>query len=305
MQYVTIVLPLIAIMGVGWFLRLMKIIKSDSDDLGGILYWGILPALLFRTIYNSGGINRDDVNLLCAVYLSFLIMPFLSLIFSPWKKDRKRLGVSLMTCIRSNNIYMGIPVVSLAMGDAGVMAVSKYLGVSLVGYQILSVMWGQIGLYGKINLNTLLKTAKEAAKNPLIVSCIFAFICSSFLHIRIPRWVDDMLRMLGEAATGLALIILGADMQLKEIVKSVRTTWVDTLMKVIVYPFLVMFLFSLWPVAHNVRNAVILVSAMPVAVNAFIVARGMNMDHKYAADLVAASTFASILIVPFWVAILF
>jgi len=89
-------------------------------------------------------------------------------------------------------------------------------------------------------------------------------------------------------------------MQLKEIVKSVRTTWVDTLMKVIVYPFLVMFLFSLWPVAHNVRNAVILVSAMPVAVNAFIVARGMNMDHKYAADLVAASTFASILIVPFW-----
>jgi len=68
----------------------MKIIKSDSDDLGGILYWGILPALLFRTIYNSGGINRDDVNLLCAVYLSFLIMPFLSLIFFSLEKRSKK-----------------------------------------------------------------------------------------------------------------------------------------------------------------------------------------------------------------------
>lgn len=92
MQYVTIVLPLIAIMGVGWFLRLMKIIKSDSDDLGGILYWGILPALLFRTIYNSGGINRDDVNLLCAVYLSFLIMLFYPLFFLLGKKIEKGLA---------------------------------------------------------------------------------------------------------------------------------------------------------------------------------------------------------------------
>ena len=86
----------------------MKIIKSDSDDLGGIL---TACQLLFRTIYNSGGINRDDVNL----YVRYIFDAFYPLFFS-LEKDRKRLGVSLMTCIRSNNIYMGIPVVSLAMG---------------------------------------------------------------------------------------------------------------------------------------------------------------------------------------------
>ena len=61
--------------------------------------------------------------------------------------------------------------------------------------------------------------------------------------------------------------------------------------------FLVMFLFSL-TVAHNVRNAVILVSPC-LWQERLIVARD-EYDHKYAADLVAASTFAPILIVPFW-----
>jgi hypothetical protein len=75
-------------------------------------------------------------------------------------------------------------------------------------------------------------------------------------------------------------------------------------MKVAVYLLLVL-LFFLWPVAHNVRNAVILVSAMPVAVNTFIVAKGMNMDHDYAARLIATSTFVSLITIPLWVAILF
>ena len=77
------------------------------------------------------------------------------------------------------------------------------------------------------------------------------------------------------------------------------------LMKVAVYLLLVLLLFFVWPITHNVRNAVILVSAMPVAVNTFIVAKWMGMDHKYAAELIATSTFISILVVPVWVYILF
>jgi hypothetical protein len=76
-------------------------------------------------------------------------------------------------------------------------------------------------------------------------------------------------------------------------------------MKVADYLLLVLLLFFVWPVAHNIRNAVILVSAMPVAVNTFIVAKGMNMDHDYAARLIATSTFVSLITIPLWVAILF
>lgn len=305
MQYVTVVLPLIVIMGVGWTLRRLRVIKGDSSNLEGMLYWGVLPALIFRSIFYSGGFAKEDVNLLYAVYLSFLIMPFISFVASPWKKNPARLGVSLLTCIRSNNIYMGIPVVSLAMGDVGVTAVSKYLGLSLVGYHILSVAFGQIGFYRKLNLDTLFGTLKELSKNPLIISSILALFCAEVLQIKLPLWVDESLKMLSEAATGLALIALGAGIQLREMVTSIKYTWVDVLMKVAVYPLLVMSLFFVWPVVHNVRNAVILVSAMPVAVNTFIVAKGMGMDHKYAAELIATSTFISILVVPIWVYILF
>jgi len=304
-KYVAVVLPIFAIMGLGWFLRRIKVIKGDVGNLENILYWGILPALLFRSIFYSGGFAKEDLNLLYVVYISFIIMPAVSFVMSPWKKNPQRRGVSLLTCMRSNNIYMGIPVVSLVMGEVGVTAASKYLGISLVGYHIFSVACGQLGLYGKLNYNAVSKTLKELAKNPLIISCIFAMVCSEIFRINLPLWIDESLKILSNSATALALLALGVNIRLREMGESLKETWIDILMKNAIYPLLLMFLFFLWPVAHNVRNAVILVSAMPVAVNTFIVAKGMNMDHDYAARLIATSTFVSLITIPLWVAILF
>lgn len=47
-----------------------------------------------------------------------------------------------------------------------------------------------------------------------------------------------------------------------------------------------------------------MLSAMPNAVNCFILARGMGMDSEYAADLVAATTLLGIISIPAWAYIL-
>ncbi len=63
-------------------------------------------------------------------------------------------------------------------------------------------------------------------------------------------------------------------------------------------------MFCLWPTEQILTQAVVLVSAMPPAVNNFIIADGMGLDAEYAADVIAAGTILSVLTLPLWVRIL-
>jgi predicted permease len=51
-------------------------------------------------------------------------------------------------------------------------------------------------------------------------------------------------------------------------------------------------------------DTVILLTAMPIAVNSFILAQGMGMDEEYAGRLIAMSTICSVVTIPFWIIVI-
>ncbi len=303
MESFLMVLPLALVMGLGLLFRRLGILGEGTvPRLNSILYWAALPALLFRSILGVGSGIFSDPNLFWAVHVTFLVAPAISLIMArAFTKDKKRNAVSVLSSIRSNNVFMGLAAVTIAMGQEGLEAVSLYLAVSLLGFNLISITWAQIVLFGRVTFRSLVGNFFQLLKNPLIISCILGVACASLGLKKLPFWLDAAFKMVGDTGSGIALIAIGASLRFENLGQIFRSALRDSLFKLFIHPALVWVAFLVWPVNLLLRNAVVLVSAMPVAVNTFVIAQNMGMDPDYAGDVVALSTALSIVTLPAWI----
>ena len=137
-----LVMPLVIIIAMGNILKRRGFYSAaDIAALSKTLYWVILPLLLFRTTYISGTEVLTQPNLLISVnvcYIATIALSWGGAAFFAHKGDIRRVAVSVFSDFRSNNIYLGFPVVQLAMGEAGLHLASIYIAVSTIFFQVLS-----------------------------------------------------------------------------------------------------------------------------------------------------------------------
>lgn len=300
------IFSLLLVILLGWTLRRTGFLTETlATGLIRLLYYVGLPALLFRKISSVGMEAIADPNLFLAVHITLFVVPLLA-----WglalllREKRSRLAVSVLLADRSNNVFMGIPVVTAVMGAEGAAGISLYLAVGLVAYYLFSMAWAQLALSGEFSPKSLGGTVRSLVKNPLVLACLLG-ISVSFLGLgELPAWLDLFLKNLGSMASGLALLALGATVHIDHPLDSLRSAWRDTLFRLFLHPAVMWAVFRFLPVDPTVERAVILATAMPSAVNNFVLARGMGMDYRYAGEVIAASTVLSAVSIPIWLHIL-
>ena len=301
-----LVMPLVIIIAMGNVLKRRGFYSAaDIAALSKTLYWVILPLLLFRTTYISGTEVLTQPNLLISVnvcYIATIALSWGGAAFFAHKGDIRRVAVSVFSDFRSNNIYLGFPVVQLAMGETGLHLASIYIAVSTIFFQVLSIGAGELALNGRLTAKSFAAMGRRLGKNPLVISCV-AGVLAALAHVPIHFVLDETMKLVSGAATAVALLALGGTLdisRMSRVVEIIRRTWFDIIIKIIVNPLLMWGALILFPVDSELLKVTVMLSSMPCAVNCFIIAKSMGMDGEYTADLVASTTLLGILSIPAW-----
>lgn len=305
-----LVLPLVIIIIAGNILRARGFYSAnDISALMKTLYWVVLPPLLYYTTYQAGAEALNQPRLFAAsmiCYVATVIVALVGAVAFVHKGNTGRIAVSVMACFRSNNVYLGFPVIQLAMGEAGLHQASICLAVTMVGYQFISLGAGEIFTSGRLSLRSVKSICKKLVTNPLLVSCVFG-VSTAMVGIHLHFVIEEVLKIMSGAATAIALLALGGSLDLSRVNKIIgilRRTWYDTVIKMVICPAIMYVLLMFFKVPEPLFRVSVMLTAMPTAINTFIIARGMGMDSDYAADLVASATLTGIVAIPAWAYIL-
>ena len=299
MQIAAITVPIFLLIAAGWWLRQKGIIKPEARDfLGKFVYWAAFPALTFRSIVSFDFSQTMDLRLVVANLSSTCAMFAISFAFVMLVREAKKRGALHMGCFRSNQGYLGLPVVS---GFYGAQVMSKAAVVN--GFDSpLSVLLSAAALeaFGRRRggpaFKTFLVKLRGVGLNPIVLSAVLGLLLSWF---KVPvlklGMLDQLLSLLGGTSLPLALLSIGCSMDLMSIRRNIGAVLAVSAAKLVALPLIAFalswFVFGLRSTDLSVN---ILLTAMPSSVSSYVMAREMEADEELMASVIGFTTFVSI-----------
>lgn len=285
--------PLLFIMSIGYIAKIFKVLKKQEvNSINKLVYWVLLPILLFCNVYQPELYTLKNTRLLLfsiaattiVIICAFIIVPLLI-------KDRSKVGVVIQGVIRGNILYFGVPVISSLLGETYIGLISIVVVGLVPIYNIVSVIALEKYSSKKVNLKT---TVIKIAKNPLIISAVLG-MSAVFLKIEMPILIMDSLKTIARSTTAIALILLGAAIELSFTKENLKIVIITAFTKLVIIPVIVLIIAPLIGLTKFEIITVFAVFAAPTAVASYSLAREMNADYDLAGQIVFLSTIASVI----------
>jgi len=300
-----VVLPIFFIMTLGFFLKKIKIVDENSLNIMNRLVFRVfMTTLLFLNVYNIGDFSKlsiDNLKLLAYAFIIIFVIVFLAwLIYMPKVKEKKKLSVLIQGVYRGNFVLFGLAIVDSIYGKEGLATVSLLTIVVIPTFNVLAVIILEYYSGREISKSKLLK---QVFKNPLIIATLLG-ISFIVLKVNIPKPVYKTLSDISKIATPLAFIVLGAELQIGNMLKNIKYLISVNILRLIVNPLITIGVGKLIGFQGIELVALLSMSACPTAVASYTMAKEMKADGDLAGEIVATTSILSIFTIFCWVLVL-
>lgn len=305
MTILDIVLPVFLVTALGWALRQGHFLSAtDNSVLTRLVYWVAAPSLLFRSAAITPlheGANLAALAVMASVTVAMAIVVYAVALRS---KPARR-GVIAQGAVRSNQVFIGLPLVYNAWGAEAVGQVAVVVGLMVVVYNVLAVPLLTLPhrAPGAPPWSGAMHGARTILTNPLALGCL-AGIAFSAASIPLPRALDVSLDLVGRTALPLALISVGAAMDLRRLRHELPITGMVSLLKLGVYPALVWLGLAWLGTDGLAMKSVVLLAATPTAVASYVMSVELGGDEQLASALIIGTTLAALPAVVVWLWVL-
>ena len=288
-------LPVGLLIGIGFVVGRLRFIRAESvRDLSNLVFLVLVQALLFRTM-SAVHVERLDFGAM-ALYHGVAGALFFAVL--ALRGFDSRAAVLALASIFSNTVMIGVPLVGLAYGDAGLVQLFTLISThALVLLTLATVVLELLSARERAREpgappRHMARTVALAVKNAVIHPVPLPII-AGLLYAQtgwgLPPVVDRPLQLLGNAFGPVALVLVGVTLAQTAVGAQFRGALAIAVVKTFVHPLLM----ALAGWAAGLRGlplAVMVVAAsLPIGANVFL----FSQRYRKAEALVTASVAVS------------
>jgi predicted permease len=301
MNIATTIIPIFAIIFLGWFARWKGFIPFEFlDPANRLVYYLAIPAMIFHSISKASLKAQFDIKVLFITLLSVLVVFAVA-----WGVGlvshigQQKLGTFIQSSFHGNLGYIGLAVAYYSLGNEGFVRAGIIAGFIMILQNFLAVVVLQLNSANTFMPENKLRVVMRILGNPVILSAIGGIVFS-LTGLRVPLVIDRSLNILSGLALPMALLVIGASLSLELFRLRMRQFFYSNFIKLFLLPGLGFTLYRIFELALQNYLPGLILLASPTATITYVMAKEMDGDTDFAVAALSTSTILSAVTFSLW-----
>lgn len=296
--------PIFLLMVLGYvFRKIGWMDEGFASNMNAFVFKVALPVLVFTDLAEVDISKVWNVKFvgfcLAATLLSIAISVGLSFCW----KDTSIQGEFIQGCYRSSSALLGIAFIQSIYGTAGMAPVMIIGSVPL--YNIMAVL--VLSLFKPqqhgLDKHVLKETLKGIVRNPILIG-ITAGILWSALKLPMPYIMDKTITNIGNTATPLGLMAMGATFDMKKAFAKVKPAVAATFLKLVGFVAIFLPMAAALGFRREELVAILVMLGSATTVSSYVMAKNMGHEGTLSSSVVMLTTLFSAFTLTLWLFVL-
>ena len=294
--------PIFLIITTGYLLFKTRIVdESVWSAIEHICFYLLFPFLIIRTLSRANLGSVPVIDFMAVIVVAILGMSALLILIQAfiWKRFPQS-GPSFSSIFQGATRFHGfvaIAVIGPLYGDAGVTLAALALAIMVPLLNVISVV--VLSVYGHSDTRPqVIAVAKKIVTNPLIIACIVGLL---FNWLGLPDILYETIGIIGAGGLGLALLAVGAGMNIGQAAQHKMLLTVGVLTRLIGMPTIVIAMSWLVGLDGIARTVAIIAGAVPTAASAYVMARKMGGNAELMSSIVTFQVIVAFFTLPLFI----
>ncbi|KAF1020459.1 MAG: hypothetical protein GAK30_02501 [Paracidovorax wautersii] len=302
--------PVVLLIFVGYLAGRLRWIAGPSvRDLSNVVFLVLAPALLFRTM---SGVHLQALDFRpVVIYMAAMGVVFLLVMLKAG--FNRRAAVMGLASTFSDTLMIGVPLIGLAFGEAGLVtlfaliSVHAFIMLTLVTVVLEFVVVSEenraLAAQGErpskaVRIQRMALTVFKAARGSVLHPVPLPIICG-LLYAQtgwsLPDVIDKPLQLLGNAFASMALVLVGITLAANPLGRQIKPALLLVLMKNLVHPAVLVALGLALGLSGLSFEVMVVVASLPIGANVYLFALRYQVAEQEVTAAVALSTILGLL----------
>lgn len=291
------VIPIFGLVMTGFVAKRLLPSNDLWKGIEALVYYLFFPILLILEVSKA---NFSEPGLWGGLMAAFIATIIIAIALFPMKRIfniENTLFTSIFQGSVRYNSYVFLALSQSLFDSSGIVIAGVFMAYMIIVINILSI--SVLNVYGsnQSGKKSFGGIIIALFKNPLIVGVLIG-IAANLLNISISGPFKQWMLYLGNTATPLSLMSVGAGLILVMDRKKTSGVCLALILKLLITPLLTISLLYLFNITGLPAAIALLFGTMPSAGNAYILSRQMGGDSDAMASMITWSTLLSIITIP-------